>query len=80
MGAAGWFEFSGASIAGPRNDDATTDAAATESRLLTDCVEAHLAAADHPAHPVHLGEVDIAERNAASTVGFQHDLQQVHHI
>src|SRR5215469_3225403 len=39
-------------------------------------------------HPVHLGEVEVAEqrrddpalRDAAATVGFQHDLQQAHHV
>src|SRR5438876_2946022 len=39
-------------------------------------------------HSVYLGEVEITEqwgdhsalRDAASTIGFQHDLQQVHHI
>src|ERR1700694_3608804 len=39
-------------------------------------------------HPVHLGEVEIAEqrgdytalRDASATVGYQHDLQQVHHV
>ena len=39
-------------------------------------------------HPIHLGEVEVAEqrgdhpalRDAASTVGFQHDLQQSHHV
>src|SRR5579864_315962 len=39
-------------------------------------------------HPVHLGEVEVAEQrrddpalwDAATTVGFQHDLQQTHHV
>src|SRR5262244_2123635 len=39
-------------------------------------------------HTVHLIEVDVAEqwgdhstlRDSTSTVGFQHDLQQVHHV
>jgi hypothetical protein len=39
-------------------------------------------------HAIHLIEVDVTEqwgdhpalRDATSTVGFQHDLQQVHHV
>ena len=39
-------------------------------------------------HPVHLVEVEITEqwgdhsalRDAVSTIGFQHDLQQMHHV
>src|SRR3974377_618356 len=39
-------------------------------------------------HSIHLSEVEIAEqwgdhtalRDAASSIGFQHDFQQVHHV